>query len=367
MSSRTLTRHSLLALAAAATVALSACGGSSDSDSGDSASTGASGSTSAKPVKAKIMLEYPANASHVYMISGQERGTFKAAGIDPEVVFPDDPSTPVKALGAGRVDFALQLSTGPVIAKAQGTDVKIIGTLENLPLGILTLAGKANSFKDLKGGTVGITDSTWNKECLKRTLAGNGMTEKDIKIVDPGTSLAAPLISGKLQGVIGSQYEQAIIKTQTGRDTKVFEYTDYCPKSGIQIMTTGKMIKEHPDTVRKMLKGISDSLAWSMANPDEATAIYGKKFPEQNAKSNLAQWKASVPTFCEAYSSTKGLLWADPTQYQRLIDLVVDAGVLDKSYPVDTVVDDSFLPSPPVTKPCAGDLYKRDPLSEISR
>jgi NitT/TauT family transport system substrate-binding protein len=367
MNPRIRPRHSLLALATAATVALAACGGSSGSDDqGSSASTGSS-SAGGAPVKAKIMLEYPANASHVYMISGQERGTFKKDGIDPDVVFPDDPSTPVKALGAGRVDFALQLSTGPVIAKAQGTDVKIIGTLENLPLGILTLSDKVKSFKDLKGGTVGITDSTWNKECLKRTLAGNGMTEKDIKVVDPGTSLAAPLISGKLQGVIGSQYEQAIIKTQTGRDTHVFEYTDYCPKSGIQILTTGKMIKEHPDTVRKMLKGISDSLAWSMANPDEAAAIYGKKFPEQNAKSNLAQWKASVPTFCEAYSEEKGLLWADPEQYQRLIQLVVDAGVLDKSYPVDTIVDDSFLPSPPNTKPCANDLYKRDPLEQLTR
>lgn len=366
MSSRIRSRHSLLALAAAAAVALSACGGS---DSDESASTAGSGGSapSAEIPKPKIMLEYPANASHVYMISGQERGTFKAAGVEPEVVFPDDPSTPVKALGAGRVDFALQLSTGPVIAKAQGTDVKIIGTLENLPLGILTLADKVKSFKDLKGGTVGITDSTWNKECLKRTLAGNGMTEKDIKIVDPGTSLAAPLISGKLQGVIGSHFEQAIIKTQTGRDTKVFEYTDYCPKSGIQIMTTGKMLKEQPDTVRKMLKGISDSLAWSMANPDEATAIYGKKFPEQNAKSNLAQWRASVPTFCEAYSEEKGLLWADPKQYERLIQLVVDAGVIDKTYPVDTIVDDSFLPDPPNTKPCAGELYKRDPLAELSR
>jgi len=366
MSSRIRSRHSLLALAAAAAVALSACGGS---DSDESASTAGSGGSapSAEIPKPKIMLEYPANASHVYMISGQERGTFKAAGVEPEVVFPDDPSTPVKALGAGRVDFALQLSTGPVIAKAQGTDVKIIGTLENLPLGILTLADKVKSFKDLKGGTVGITDSTWNKECLKRTLAGNGMSEKDIKIVDPGTSLAAPLISGKLQGVIGSHFEQAIIKTQTGRDTKIFEYTDYCPKSGIQIMTTGKMLKEQPDTVRKMLKGISDSLAWSMANPDEATAIYGKKFPEQNAKSNLAQWRASVPTFCEAYSEEKGLLWADPKQYERLIQLVVDAGVIDKTYPVDTIVDDSFLPDPPNTKPCAGELYKRDPLAELSR
>jgi NitT/TauT family transport system substrate-binding protein len=362
MSPTSRPRHALLALATAATVALAACGGS-DSDS----SGAGGGSASAGLPKPKIMLEYPANASHVYMISGQKRGTFKAAGVEPEVVFPDDPSTPVKALGAGRVDFALQLSTGPVIAKAQGTDVKIIGTLENLPLGILTLADKVKSFKDLKGGTVGITDSTWNKECLKRTLAGNGMTEKDIKIVDPGTSLAAPLISGKLQGVIGSHFEQAIIKTQTGRDTKVFEYTDYCPKSGIQIMTTGKMIKERPDEVRKMLKGISDSLAWSMANPDEATAIYGKEFPEQNAKSNLAQWRASVPTFCEAYSEEKGLLWADPQQYQRLIDLVVDAGVLKKSYPVSEVVDDSFLPQPPNTKPCAGELYKKDPLAELTR
>lgn len=361
MSRRARRTGALVAAAAMAAFAAAGCG-SSDSDSAASGSTTAK---SAGPVSASIMLEFPANASQIYWFSALSRGTQEKAGVKVKTVFPDDPSTPVKALAAGRVDFALQLSTGAIVAKGQGQDIKIVGTLEDLPEGLLVLNDKFNSIADLKGKTIGLADATWERECMNRELQKVGLTNKDIKIVNPGANLITPLVQGKFAGVNGSQYEQAIVKVATGKDSRIIQFSDVCPQTSIQILTTGKIIKEHPEKVKAMLKALTDSMSWAMQNPDEAEALYAKKYPEQDRKSNLAQWKASIPTFCNKYSATKGMFYADPEQYTQLIQLAKDAGAIKETYDVNTLVDNSFLPQPPDTAACANDLYKTDPMSLI--
>jgi ABC-type nitrate/sulfonate/bicarbonate transport system substrate-binding protein len=361
-------RRTLRAAAAAGAAALAAAGiaGCGGSDSG-SASSG-SGTASKEPLKASIMLEYPANASQIWTFSGEARGTFKAAGIEPDIKLPDSGATPVKALQAGKVDFALQLSTGGVVTRGKGAPIKAIGTLEILPLGLMVLDDKVATFKDIKGKKVGLSDQAWEQACFDRMLTANGMTRKDVDVVNPGVNLVTPLLQGKLAGANGSQYEQAIILAATGKKTKIFRFDQVCPSYPISILTTEKMTKEHPDTVKAMLKGISDSLAWSMDNQQEAADLYAKKFPEQDKKSNFAQWQASAPTFCTEDSSSKGLLWPNSDQYQQLIDLVADSGDIPKKYPVTDLVDTSFLPTGSANNAsaCANDRYKLDPLAQIT-
>jgi len=356
------------ALAAATALAALAAAGCGSSDSGSSSSAGSSTAaapTAAAPKSASIMLEFPANASQIYWFSGLQRGTVTKAGIKAKTVFPDDPSTPVKALAAGKVDFALQLSTGAMVAKAKGAGIKIIGTLEDLPEGLLVLNDKITDIAQLKGKTIGLADATWEHTCMDRELQKAGLTNKDVKIVNPGANLITPLLQGKFAGVNGSQYEAAIVKVAANKTTHLIQFSDVCPQTSIQILTTDKMIKEHPETVKAMMKALTESMTWAMKNPDAAEAIYAKKYPEQDRKSNLAQWKASIPTFCNKYSETKGLFYPDSTQYQQLIDLTKEAGAIDKGYDVSTLVDPSFIPQPPSTTACAGDLYKQDPLAGL--
>lgn len=353
----------LASVLALATVGLAACG---DSDNESTASSDSSAPAEIK--KASIMLEYPANASQIWTFSGEERGTFKAAGIEPDIKLPDSGATPVKALAAGKVDFALQLSTGGVVTRGKGSPIKVIGTLETLPLGLMVLSDKTKTFTDIKGKKVGLSDQAWEQRCFDRMLEKNGMSRDDVDVVNPGVNLVTPLLQGKLVGANGSQYEQAIILTATGKKTSIFRFDEVCPAYPISILTTEKMIKEQPDTVKAMLKGISDSLAWSMKNQQEAADLYAKKFPEQDKKSNFAQWQASVPTFCDANSESKGLLWPNMEQYQGLIDLVADEGDIPKKYPASELVDTSFLPTGDATNAasCANELYKLDPLEQIT-
>ena len=339
------------------------CGG--DDESSSSASAGESGQ---KTTSAKFMLEWAANASQIWAIAGKEKGEFAKAGIDPEFQFPDDSSTPVKALIAGKTDFALQLATGPVVARGEGADIRVIGTLEVLDVGLMVLEkDNINSFADLKGKTIGIGQSAWNDVCTERMLEASGMTKKDVKIVDPGYNLVAPLLANKFEGVNGSQYEQAIALAKQNAKTKIISFApEVCPYSPIQIVTTKKMIDEKPEQVKAMLQGIANALAYSMEDPKGATAIFSKEFPDLDPKSDLAQWEASIPTFCQESSEEKGLLYSEEEQYTGLIKLAKEAGVIKKEYPVTDLVDNSFLPDPPVTEPCAGERYKDDPLSQIT-
>lgn len=353
-------RATALAGALALATALAACGGS------DSSTASSGGAPAMK--KASIMLEYPANASQIWTFSGEERGTFKAAGIEPDIKLPDSGATPVKALQAGKVDFALQLSTGGVVTRGKGAPIKVIGTLEILPLGLMVLSDDTKAFTDIKGKKVGLSDQSYEQACFNLMLKKYGMSRSDVDVVNPGVNLVTPLLQGKLVGANGSQYEQAIILSATKKKTSVFRFDEVCPSYPISILTTEKMIKEQPDTVKAMLKGISDSLAWSMANEQAAADIYAKKFPEQDKASNFAQWQASKPTFCTADSASKGLLWPNSDEYQRLIDLVATSGDIPKKYPVSDLVDTSFLPTGSANNAaaCAGDLYKKDPLSLIT-
>lgn len=358
-------RMGVLGVLIGATLAIPACG--SDDSSTSTAASGAATAAAPKTQDVKFMLEWAPNASQIWAIAGKDKGLFQKSGVNPEFLFPDDSTSPVKVLLAGKADFVLQLSSAAVTARGKGSPVKVVGTLEALDVGMMVLSDKISSVTELKGKTLGAGASTYNETCLGRLLEKNGMTKDDVKIVDPGFNLVAPLLAGKIDGVNGSQYEQAIALVKDGAKTTIFSYQDNgCPIDPIQVVTTEKMIKENPELVKNMLKGVADSLAYSMENPEEAAAIWAKAYPDLDPKSDLAQWQASVPTFCTEQSETKGLLFSDLKQYEQLIQLSADAGVIDSTYPAPDVVDNSMLPDPPVTEPCANDRWKDDPMSQIT-
>jgi ABC-type nitrate/sulfonate/bicarbonate transport system substrate-binding protein len=371
-------RLSALGLLAALSVTAAACGSSDDSSSTSTpASTGAAAATStpaattAAPETKDVnfMLEWTPNASQVWAIAGKEQGIFQKDGINPKFLFPDSETSPTKVLLAGKADYVLQLSNSAVTARGTGAKIKVIGTLEVLDIGVMSLADKISTPADLKGKTIGIGPDVYGQTCIDRLLKNNGMTRDDVKIVDPGFNLVGPLVAGKFDGVNASQYEQAITLAKTGAKTNIFPFNaNGCPNNPIQIVTTEKKVQEDPEEVKAVLKGIADSLNWSIdpANEAAATKVLDDKYPDLEYKSDFAQWQASGPTFCTADSMTKGLLYSDPKQYQDLIQLSKDGGAIKAAYPASDLVDNSLLPDPPVNSSCANDRYKDDPLSQIT-
>ena len=353
MSSRTPRLILLLAGVLAAAALFAACGDDDESGGG-----GQSGQQEVR--KAKIMLEFPPNASQIWFFSGLDRGTFKKAGLDVEFLIPDQASTPIKAVTTKNADFGLTLSTDSITAYGQDAPVRVVMTLEPRILeGMAVLPENIKSFEEIRGKTVGLLPLTYEEGCFDRQLKEHGMTKDDVKIVDPGFNLVPPLVNGKLDMVTASSnYEGVIAKESSGKDLKIFQFSDVCPNTTIHMVTSKQTEAEDPEFVKTFEKAALDSLAWAMANPEEAHAIYAKRFPELDEKVDLAQWKASVPTFCAEYSEEHGLGYSDPEQWTELIELTKDQGAIDETFPLEDLVTNDHVPDPPMTEPCAGEKYK---------
>jgi ABC-type nitrate/sulfonate/bicarbonate transport system substrate-binding protein len=356
----TIRRIAVLVSCALTAVAVAACGSSQGSSSGGGAS---GGNTVKGATNVSMVLEFAISPSQDGFFSALGRGYFAKQGLNVSYQVPGDISVPIKAVASGKADFALSLSTLSASAYAAGSPIKVIATIEpRMGLGMLVIPSKIKNYKEIAGKTVGNGFLPQEEICFKRQLKKYGVSEKSIKLVNPGYNLVASLLQGKVDMVVGSvNYESQIVKAITGKEGKVYEFAEdgLCPSYSIQLITSQKMIEQHPETVRKFVKAEVEGTSFAIRHPEEANSEFVKRFPDQDSKQTLPQAIATAPTYCASYSEAHGVGYSDPTYWQELIDMTAsNPEVLKKSYPQSELVTNEFLPKPALTEACAGEFYK---------
>ncbi len=312
-----------------------------------------------------MVLEFAISPSQEGFFSALGRNYFAKQGLNVSYQVPGDISVPIKAVASGKADFALSLSTLSAAAYASGSPIKVISTVEpRMGLGMLVLPSKIKNYKEIEGKTVGNGFLPQEEICFKRQLKKYGVSEKSIKLVNPGYNLVASLLQGKVDMVVGSvNYESQIVKAITGKEGHVYQFNEenLCPPYPIQLVTSKQMIEQHPETVRKFVKAEMEGVAFAARHPEEANAEFVKRFPDQNAQQTLPQAIATAPTYCASYSEKNGIGYNEPKYWQELIDLTAsNPAVLKKSFPESELVTNEFLPKPALTEACSGEYFKKN-------
>jgi putative hydroxymethylpyrimidine transport system substrate-binding protein len=311
-----------------------------------------------------MVLEFAISPSQEGFFSALGKNYFSKVGLDVSYQVPGDVAVPIKAVASGKADFALALSTLSASAYGTGSPIKVISTVEpRMGLGMLVVAGKIKSFKEIEGKTVGNGFLPQETICFKRELKKYGISEKSVKLVDPGYNLVASLLQGKVAMVDGSvNYESQIVKAITGKEGHVFQFNEgnVCPPYSIQLITSQKEIEQHPETVRKFVKAELEGVEFATRHPEEANAEFLKRFPDQDPKQTLPQAIATAPTYCASYSEKNGIGYSDPKYWEELIAMTAsEPSVLKKAFPQSELVTNEFLPKPALTEACSGEFYKK--------
>ena len=111
----------------------------------------------ASPVMAQdkltVLLDWFVNPDHAPLIVAQEKGFFKAAGLEVKLIAPADPSLPPKLVAAGKADLAVSYQPQLHVQVGQGLPLIRIGTLVSTPLNSLVVLrdGPIKKIADLKG------------------------------------------------------------------------------------------------------------------------------------------------------------------------------------------------------------------------
>ncbi|HEY7715543.1 MAG TPA: ABC transporter substrate-binding protein [Candidatus Binatia bacterium] len=208
----------------------------------------------------------------------KEAGFYKKHGLDVELIFINGSTRGIQSLVAGDLNFTGAVGTSAINGKLAGGDVVIIDSLVNtLPYYII---GRPNikSPEDLKGRTLAThIPGTSADFAVRLALRKFGIEYKDIKAVMVGGSPArvAAVINGQTDFTMVTepgkiQGESAGMKLIIDMAKLQIPFQFSCT------VTSGKMIRERPETVDKVVKAMASAVHFFKTNKQESIRIMAK-------------------------------------------------------------------------------------------
>lgn len=226
-----------------------------------------------------------------------EKGIFKKHGIDLKVInFIKGGAEATAGVASGQVDMGSYGS--PIITGiAKGLPIKIVASPPNKRIEfVLVATNTVKKVKDLKGKIVATGAlGGGNHQSFLKILAGNGLTENDVKIVATGgTDAYMILLSGRVAAV-ETNWDVAIRAKLEGTGHLLAESSKYYKNyQHSYVFATTKLIETNPLAIRNFLKASREAYQYAKSHQDELVAYTVK---ELNMDERIVReyWRKIIP------------------------------------------------------------------------
>jgi ABC-type nitrate/sulfonate/bicarbonate transport system substrate-binding protein len=273
---------------------------------------------------------------------GLRKGFFAQNGIDAERVDLSGGALLHQAMAAGALDIAL--GAGPDLAfVAKGAPEIGVAAIAGPPLFLGIIVGYDSSIHtadDLKGKTIGVPNGALLQWLTKRLMQNKGWGPADLTQVSVGgdwPSEIAPLVSHQIDAVesaaaLGFQLE-------TTKQGRLLMTTADIVHDFLQhvIFASNQIVADHPDDVRRFLKGWFETIAFMKANKAETVEIarsVTKFSPEVEGKE---------------YDLVMPMMFSDghfpPAALATIQDSVVEMGLLAQKPDMSKLYTEAYLPT----------------------
>ena len=287
--------------------------------------------------KITLLLDWFVNPDHGPIIIAEEKGYFKDAGLDVEVIAPADPADPPKLVAAGRAELAISYQPQLHLQVAEGLPLMRVGTLIATPLNCLLVLedGPVKSIADLRGGKVGFSVAGVEEALLTTILERNGVGLDEIDLVNVNWSLSPSLMSGQVDAVIGAfrnfELNQMDIEGVKGRCFYLEEEGLPAYDELIYIANRDSMNK---DVIRRFLQATELATQYIINHPQESWDIFKSTAKELDDELNKRAWVDTLPRLALRPAAL------DAGRYVRFEAFLKDAGLLKDTRAVEMLAVD---------------------------
>ncbi len=250
--------------------------------------------------KLTVLLDWFINPDHAPLIVAREKGFFKEAGLEVELIAPADPSMPPKLVAAGKADLAISYQPQLHVQVAAGLPLVRIATLVATPLNSLVVLrdGPVKTIADLKGRKVGFSVGGFEDALLGAMLAKHGLGLKDVTLVNVNFSLSPALVSGQVDAVIGAfrnfELNQMDIIGKPGR--AFFPEEEGVPAYDELIVIANKANLGDPRLPR-FVAAIERAVQFIINHPDESWKLFLRNNKALDDELNKRAWADTLPRF----------------------------------------------------------------------
>jgi NitT/TauT family transport system substrate-binding protein len=254
--------------------------------------------------------------------------------------FTDFP-TMVETLKSGRLDATFMIAPLAMKLREQGVAVKIayLGHRD----GSTVIVGKdlpARSLRDLRGRTFAIPSKYSNQHLvIRKLLKDEGVSPDEIRFVEmpppdmPG-ALAAKAIDAYF---VGEPHAARAELDGSGR--VLYHAKDIWPRFiSCVLVVTEKLIQERPAVVKDLVRGIAESGAWAEGHREDAARLVSPYFRQDES---LVRYVLTQPPDRVSYK----MLTPEDEEMQKIADMGLAAGILERHLDVRGLVDRSFIPA----------------------
>ena len=283
--------------------------------------------------KLTVVLDWYLNPDHAPLIVAEQIGSFEKRGLDVEIVTPSDPNIGPRLVASDKADIALSYQQQLYVFMDEDLPLTRIGTLIETPLNTV-LALPDSGIKtpaDLKGKKVGFSVSSIEPVILGTMLENQGLTIKDVELVNVNFNLVSGLMSKQVDAVIGGyrNVEGNELREQ-GIEPVIMKVEDYgIPPYDELIFVAKNDLKKH-DAYKKFLEAVHEGQQYLKAHPQETWDNFAKKYKELDTDLNKKIWMETVPLFSE------NPLHLDKERYISYGAYLYKKGIVKKEYPLDS-------------------------------
>jgi NitT/TauT family transport system substrate-binding protein len=206
---------------------------------------------------------------------GIAAGIFKKYELDVESVVLEGSAKQQQAMAAGAIDIDLGAGTDLAFV-AKGVPEKAVAALAGPPLNFVVMVrsdGKINNVADLKGkrisaSTVGSV-TYWFASQLSRRQNWQGSDALTIVPLGNFDAMRAALTIGNIDA-ISATLEGALLLESQNAGKLLVDFGDFIkPFLTHAAYATNDLMQQHPETLRRFLKGWFETVVWMNAHKEE--------------------------------------------------------------------------------------------------
>lgn len=274
-----------------------------------------------------------------------DKGFFRQRGVDVTgILTAPGGGTAVRNTLAGGIPFGEVSLAAAVQAINAGQRLIIVSAgVQSVAdqLWVVRKGSPLQGIRDLAGKRVAYTaPGSVSNMTLLLALKANGMTPQQVQMVpagDLGANLAAVIGGAVDAGFI----DETILAANEDKVQPVFRVRDAMSPRMMQTVciTTAEYARAHPDTIRALIAGRREGLAYLAANPDEAADITARAYSNPNA----AQVRGTIRRLLEEQYWSDGRF--DYEAMDRMVEGLQVTGQLKGAVDWSRVVDGSYLPT----------------------
>ena len=279
--------------------------------------------------KVTLLLDWFINPDHGPVIIASEKGIFKDAGLEIEIIPPANPADPPKLVAAGKADIAISYQPQLHMQVHEGLPVTRVGTLVATPLNCLLVLedGPIKTLSDLKNKKIGYSISGMEQALLSAILKKAKVNKDEVEYVNVNWSLSPSLMSKQVDAVIGAyrnfELNQMKIEGIKGRCFYI-EEEGVPPYDELIFIVNNKNINK--DMLTKFLDSIEKATQYIINHPDETWKIFSNYSKELNNELNKMAWYDTIPRFALRPAAL------DKRRYSRFEYFLYEEGLIDKKY-----------------------------------